>query len=473
MLKTLFACLLIGTTPMSQAAMPDNTDFLKAVKEHYQASIDFKKYAIHYSFEFERAYQAYNYLEPHAGHTAMYAEVDLGRKLYADHSITSWPGGFVFDFKEFQTDAGAFQYDVNGLIDGKRVRRLGPNAYTNTAAYHGGKVDFLAILPLLETTLASPNIKVTAGTMQGHTDIVHTQGENSTTYTFTNTPIQLVSIHRSTDNTKINYGQYVNRGNLRYASLINQENLTTGVKGVFHIAQVRRITNLTPEAIVLPKGYGPVVEKTDRTLKITNIADGLHLITDDSASRNMLAKTSTDGIMVFGAPIDDELSEETIALIRAEFPSLPIKSVYITHPHSDHIGGLTAYAKHGITILADTYSIEAIKAYPRFQKDIGRFKFQPITHKELLGGVEFHILENSHAKGQSFAYFPEVGVLYEGDFLEIPYDNSTANHMPVVSKNFIEYVNAEKLNINRIVGHHRNNNISAETMNELYRANTD
>lgn len=187
----------------------------------------------------------------------------------------------------------------------------------------------------------------------------------------------------------------------------------------------------------------------------------------------MLAKESTDGIMVFGAPISDKLSEEAIALINKQFPDTPIASVYVTHPHSDHIGGLTAYAKRGIPILTDAYSAEAIGAYPKFQQDIERFKFQPINHKDVVGGVEFHVLENSHAKGQSFAYFPEAGILYEGDFLEIPYDNSTASHMPEVSKEFIEYVNGEKLLINRIVGHHRNNNISAETMNALYDANTD
>ncbi len=293
------------------------------------------------------------------------------------------------------------------------------------------------------------------------------------TYTFTNAPIQLVSMHRSTDNEKFTYSDYVNRGNLRYASLVKRQNLTTKRIGVFEIAQVRRITNLTPEDMVLPVGYGPFIEDTDRTLKLTEIADDLYLIANEGASRNMLAKFNPEGIMVFGAPIDDQLSEETIAVIRARFPNIPITSVYVTHPHSDHIGGLTAYAKRGIPILTDTYSIEAIKAYPEFQQDIDQFTFQAIHHRDTINGVEFHLLENSHAKGQSFAYFPAASVLYEGDFLEIPYDNSTANHMPEVSKGFIEYLYSNEIPVKRIVGHHRNNNISAETMNALYKANTN
>jgi hypothetical protein len=38
----------------------------------------------------------------------------------------------------------------------------------------------------------------------------------------------------------------------------------------------------------------------------------------------------------------------------------------------------------GIEILADGYSISAIKAYPHFSDDITRFKFRTIEHKQII-----------------------------------------------------------------------------------------
>ncbi|MEX0298939.1 MAG: MBL fold metallo-hydrolase [Kordiimonas sp.] len=473
MIKTVLTGLFLCTTAMSQISASEELDFLKAVQKRYEASKSFQKYAIHYSYAFERAYQAYDFREPIAGHTVMTAEVDMANQRYFDQATTNWPGGFVFDFIEFSNDTEAMQYDVNGLINGKRVRRLGTDAYENTANYHNAKVDFLAVLPLLSDNLDNNSIEVTADKQSGQKKITHTRPEGSTIYTFTNNPIDLVSIYQSENHTRVEYNQYVTRGNVRFATVLKQVNTETNLQGTFDIAQVREITNISAEKLSLPAGYGPVIERVDRTLFSTEIAPDLYLVTDASAGRNILFKVVTEGIRVFGAPISDKLSEETIALISKQFPNKQILSVYVTHPHHDHIGGLTAYAKRGIPILVDDYSIEAIKAYPKFQKDIGLFTFKAFSHEEKIDGAEFHILENSHAKGQSFVYFPDSQIIYEGDFLEIPYDNSTADHMPEVSKGFTEYIYATEIPVQRIVGHHRNNNISVETMNALYEANTD
>ena len=155
----------------------------------------------------------------------------------------------------------------------------------------------------------------------------------------------------------------------------------------------------------------------------------------------------------------------------ALFPEKRITSVYVTHPYSDHIAGLATFTKIGAVILADAYSIEAIRAYPRFKKDLATFKFQTIENDDLIEGVRFYVLENSRAKRQSFAYFEDKGIIYQSDFLEVPFDNTIPQILPSYSKTFIDFVRSKQLKVDRIVGHHRNNNISLNIMNKLYDSN--
>ena len=50
-------------------------------------------------------------------------------------------------------------------------------------------------------------------------------------------------------------------------------------------------------------------------------------------------------------------------------------------------------------------------------------------------------------------------------------DNAIASYMSAVEKEFVEFVNDEKLAIKRIVGHHRNGNISPEVMHRYDQEN--
>ena len=126
----------------------------------------------------------------------------------------------------------------------------------------------------------------------------------------------------------------------------------------------------------------------------------------------------------------------------------------------DHTAGLAAYAKKGISIISDKYSVEAIKANPIFALD--SMTFLTIVHEQTLMGIIFYQLENSHSKGQTFAYIPEDKVIYEGDFLEMPIDKSIPSHMPKSTKTFLDYLDQEKIDVERIVGHHTSDNISRE-----------
>jgi len=237
-----------------------------------------------------------------------------------------------------------------------------------------------------------------------------------------------------------------------------------------HIESLDIIERIDPEKLQVPQGYGSERPKSDGVLVSKEIAQDLYLVTDSSARRNSLFKINGDEIMVFGASGNTALAKKTTKLIGDQFPNKKISSVYVTHPHRSDIAGLKVYVDQGIKILADEYSIAAIKAYPDFADDIDSFKFQTIAGEQIIDGAHFYVLENLHSKRQSFVHFKDSEIIFQADFLHIPFDNSIAKVIPNYTRTFIEFVRNKQLKFKRIVGNYQNNNISVEVMNKTYDA---
>ena len=289
---------------------------------------------------------------------------------------------------------------------------------------------------------------------------------------FSDNPLRLVSIENKSRRRISFYDDYQTTNGLTFARTITKyyDGATTP-RFIKRIDRLDIIDKIDPTKLQVPKAYGPIISETDRTLISKEIAPNLYLVSNAAAWRNTLFKVNGDEIMVFGGPVNSALAEETIKLILGQFPKKKITSVYVTHPHTDHIAGLPAYSKRGITIHADAYSVAAIKAFPLFANDIATFKFKTIEHEQIIDGARFYVLENSHAKRQSFVHFEDSGIIYQADFLTVALDNTTAKILPNYTKTFIDFVRGEKLKFSRIVGQQFNNNISVDVMNKAYSAN--
>ena len=55
-----------------------------------------------------------------------------------------------------------------------------------------------------------------------------------------------------------------------------------------------------------------------------------------------------------------------ISPLKVVFSTLVLDKFY----HNDHIGGLVPYVKNGATVIADDYTVEAIKSFPIFKETI-------------------------------------------------------------------------------------------------------
>jgi len=458
-------------SPLNQAKEPTKHPFMEQLKKHYQDNSSLERFDITFKAYSPSASQSYDVNHPDLTYRRQKSQFDFSKKQYFSHMTRgNFPGGFLFETKEFQKGQQSVSYDVNGVLYGKQVIERPLNAYAREVSELNDIVDFFAIKELINANLMTDKIEIKVNNMANSVKVkLIDKQQGIVNYEFQQKPIRLKSMHREKENRTLTYSQYIYDSGISYASSIIYK--TQRGETNYSIDKLKQTMGISAMTLAIPTGYGPLVKRTKQALMTEKLAKNLYMISHVSRDRHVVYQVNGNKITVFGAPSSDKVSEDVMAHIYKKFPMKKISHVYITHPHNDHIGGLTAYAKKGTTILADTYSVNTIKAYPRFAKDIAIFKFHPFKNKDLINGARFYIPKNSHAKGQSFVHFEQSEIIYEGDLLEIPFDNTIATYMSAVEKEFVEFVHMEKLKIKRIVGHHRNGNISPEVMNSYYQAN--
>jgi len=469
-----FAYITLFTITMPTTWAGEAEDFVAKLKTHYQQAPPLKVFALNYHYlGGADPYKSWDYQAPDRYLAIRMVELDLINNHFVENDIHHFYDGRTFNRTQFQNDNESLFYDKNGISLGKRIRKQGMDSFEQIKGFIFLNVDFLAVTALLEESNIAKNITIQHDKISGKTCLTHTiSADNVIDYVFNNNPLKLAKINNKSKDKIYVYDDYQTTNGITFArSIVKYYGGVTRPSFIHRIDQLHIIDKIDPARFQVPKEFGPIIPPRDNTLLSKEIAPNLHLVTNSAASRNVLFKVSGDEIMVFGASANTELAEQTIKLILAQFPNKKISAVYVTHPHSNHIKGLPAYAKRGIKILAEDYSIEAIKAYPPFADDIETFKFQAIEHEQIIAGAHFYVLENSHAKRQSFVHFKDSGIIYQADFLAVAFDNTIAKVMPNYSKTFIDFVRSEQLNISRIVGSQRNNNISVEVMNKIYQAN--
>ena len=477
--KFVFCCITLFTMIIPMALAEEAEDFVAKLKIHYQKSPPLEVFSLNYHYlGGGDPYQSWDYQSPDRYIALRMVEIDLIKMHFVENDIHHFPDGVTVNRVQFQNDTDSFFYDKNGISLGKRVIKQSMDTFQELKGHIFINIDFLAVTPLLEESNVMANIKLHRNKISGQTTLTHTTSDdNEIDYTFSDspvsdTPIRLMSINNKSQRKIYVYDDYQTTKGITFARSIHKY-YDGAIKPSFihRIDQLHILEKIDPTRLQVPKEFGPIIPERDKTLVSEEIAADLYLVTDSSAMRNSLFKVNADEIMVFGAAVSRQLAEQTINLIQSQFPKKKITSVYVTHPHSDHIAGLTVYAKRGIVIRADTYTIAAIKAYPHFAKDIATFKFQPIEHEQLLDGAHFYVLESTRSKRQGFVYFKDSGIIFQSDFLFVAFDNVIAKVIPNFSKTFIDFVRNKQLKFSRIVGHHRNNNISPEVMNKTYDAN--
>lgn len=468
-----FACMTLFTIMIPMASAIEAEEFIAKLKIRHQKTLTISAFSLshHYLNKQYRSHDYWDYQTSNRSMAQRTVEIDLVKEHFYDNDIYYTSGGMLLDKAHFENDTQSFAYELNGNYLGKRIINQGTGNFYRMG-YILRNINFLAVRPLFEENNIEKNITLEQDQKSGTTILIHkTADDNVSTYEFSNKSLLLLSLNDKLKRALFVYEDYQTTRGLTYARTVHQH-IDGAIEPsyVIYNDQFEVIEQVELNKLKVPPGFGPEIVRGDGILVSKEIAKDLYLVTDSSTWRNSLFKVNGDEITVFGASGYPALAEKTIKLINDQFPNKKIASVYVTHPHGREIGGLKVFADQGIEILADEYSVAAIKAYPRFAKDIAKFKFRIIENDQIIDGAHFYVLENLHAKQQSFVYFKDSEIIFQSHFLHVPFDNTIAKVIPSYTRTFIDFVRSKQLKFNRIVGNHLNNNISVEVINKTYDA---
>ena len=467
--------IFIMALPTKSLSATDAEDYIAKLKLHYQKTLSIQAFAIKNHF-LNRRYRSYEYWDhesPNLYMSQRVVEVDLKRHHFYDNDILYYSGGRLYDRVQFQNDTESYFYEKSATNYGKAVIKRGMDRFDGFIRHIVLNIDFLAVRALFEESKIQEKTSLTHDRDAGTTTITHKISDNETVeYVFRNAPLQLISINNSAMNGFFVYDNYQTTRGITYARSVTKY-YDGAVKPTYitYNDDFYSIDKVDPAWLRLPDGYGPILERGDGVLVAKEISENLYLVTDSSEARNSLFKVNGDEITVFGAAGNSGVAEKTIKLIRDLFPDQKITSVHITHPHTSQIAGLKVFVDLGAEILADNYTIAAIKAFPRFIDDIDTFKFKTIKHNQVIDGAHFYVLENMHSKRQSFVLFKDNEIIFQARFVHLAQDNTIPKVIPNYTRAFINFIQSNDLKFSRIVGNFRNNNISVEVMNKISEVN--
>lgn len=197
------------------------------------------------------------------------------------------------------------------------------------------------------------------------------------------------------------------------------------------------------------------------TVTSEKLGDGLYRLTTGNGSYDSVIVEFKDYVMMLEAGQSIQRGEAYIVETKKLIPNKPIRYVMVTHPHSDHTGGLPALVAEGAIIVTQKNNQEFFEKSlntPRtlltdvLAKNPKKAKVETVVEKKVYSDgtrvVEmYHVPGAPHSNGLLIAYIPKEKVLFQGDFSVTP--GQPANDhvkalVPVLEKlnlDFDRYIN--------------------------------
>ena len=216
-----------------------------------------------------------------------------------------------------------------------------------------------------------------------------------------------------------------------------------------------------------PSPFAPAPAGTAVRIQPEKIADGVWFL-NFGAPQSLLVEFR-DYVVIIEGPSNDDRTLGTIAEVKRLVPNKPIKYLVNTHHHSDHSGGIRAYAAEGIPIITHEshkryYEQEIFKNPHTINPDrLARMPrpliVEAMKDKRVLTDgtmtLELHLLKgNPHSEGLLVGYIPKERLLIQADaFAPRPGAAPLPEPSPYTT-NLVDNVERLKLKVERVAHVH-------------------
>jgi glyoxylase-like metal-dependent hydrolase (beta-lactamase superfamily II) len=163
------------------------------------------------------------------------------------------------------------------------------------------------------------------------------------------------------------------------------------------------------------------------------------------------------------------VTKEFLELIARTCPATPVRYVIISHHHGDHVGGVRAFAREGLTILAAPGDVSVVRraltapsllAPQAWKETRGETNVEAVPDRRVIsdGTRRLEVVnvgQNPHTTENLFAWLPDQGVLLEGDLF---YNEEGAIFPPsgreTMNRFFAQWLTAHGMSPRAIYGVH-------------------
>ena len=220
------------------------------------------------------------------------------------------------------------------------------------------------------------------------------------------------------------------------------------------IAQVDLQPNLDDSLFRVPPGYIPA--PTTSAARATRIANNVYRLDDMPGGYHSAFVVRDTDVVVFEGPHSPVFTDTALRLIAGVAPGKPVTHVFVSHHHSDHVGGLGPYVARGAKVVTSAFIEEGVR---RQLPDSLRARAQFIT---LNGSQTFgtgasrivtYLVDNGHAAGNTAYYMPAHRVLFQGDLFFLPEVGPVTSAFSVTEE-LARVVEGAKLRVDQVVGVH-------------------